>query len=122
MRFLLTEYALPHIGKRRIDAIQPVELLEFLAPLAIDKPATGTKVKARAGQVFQWAIAQGIRTDNPAARNINQGLPKAGTRTSHFKALPFGQVADALNVVRESGMARHKAGVRVSGIDCFPVK
>ena len=102
MRFLLTEYALPQIGKRRIDAIQPVELLEFLAPLAIEKPATGAKVKARIGQVFQWAIAQGLRTDNPADKNINQALPKTGTRV-HFKALPLGQVADALNVVCESG-------------------
>ena len=102
MRFLVTEYALPHIGKRRIDTIQPVELLEFLAPLAIEKPATGAKVKARIGQIFQWAIAQGLRTDNPADRNINQALPKTGTR-AHFKALPFGQVADALNAIRESG-------------------
>ena len=102
MRFLLTEYALPHIGKRRIDSIQPVELLEFLAPLAIEKPATGAKVKARIGQVFQWAIARGLRADNPADKNINQALPKTGTR-SHFKALPFGQVADALSVIRGSG-------------------
>ena len=102
MRFLLTEYALPHIGKRRIDVIQPVELLEFLAPLAIEKPATGAKVKARIGQVFQWAIAQGLRTDNPADKNINQGLPKTGTR-AHFRALLFAQVAGALNAIRASG-------------------
>ena len=102
MRFLLTEYAFPHIGKRRIDAIQPVELLEFLAPLAIEKPATGAKLKARIGQVFEWSIAQGLRSDNPADRNINSALPKAGTKT-HFKALPFGQVADALKTIRGSG-------------------
>ena len=101
MRFLLTEYALPHLGKRRIDAIQSAELLHFLAPLAIEKPATGAKVKARMNQVFQWAIAQGLRADNPADRNINQALPKPGSR-AHFKALPFGQVADALNKVRDS--------------------
>ena len=102
MRFLLTEYALPHIGKRRIDSIQPVGLLEFLAPLAIEKPSAGAKVKARMGQVFQWAVSQGFRTDNPADRNINQALPKAGTR-AHFKALPFREVGAALQTVRGSG-------------------
>ena len=102
MRFLLTEYALPHIGKRRIDTIKPVDLLAFLAPIAIGKPATGAKLKARIGQVFQWAISQGLRPDNPADKNINQALPKAGSR-AHFKALPFGQVTDAVSAVRESG-------------------
>ena len=102
MRFLLTEYALPHIGKRRIDTIKPMDLLDFLAPLAIEKPATGVKLKARLGQVFQWAIAQGLRTDNPADRNINGALPKTSTK-AHFKALPFDQVADALSKIRSSG-------------------
>ena len=102
MRFLLTEYVHPHVGKRRIDAIQPVELLEFLAPLALDKPATGAKVKARIGQVFQWSIAQGLRSDNPADKNINQALPKVSTR-SHFKALPFAEVPAAVETIRGSG-------------------
>ena len=102
MRFLLTEYALPHIGKRRIDAITPADLLGFLAPLAIEKPASGAKVKARIGQVFQWAISQGLRTDNPADRNINQALPKLSTK-EHHPALPFGHVAAAVQTVRDSG-------------------
>ena len=42
------------------------------------------------------------RTDNPADRNINQALPKAGTQ-AHFRALPFREVGAALQVVRESG-------------------
>lgn len=101
MRSQLTAYVLPHIGKRRIDSIQHADLLEFLAPLALDKPAIGTKVKARMGQVFQWAIAQGLRSDNPADKNINQALPRAGTR-DHFKALPFGEVRAAVRTIRDS--------------------
>ena len=102
MRYLLTEYALPHIGNRRIESITPAEVLEFLTPLAIDKPATGIKLKARMGQVFQWAIAQGLRADNPADRNINQALPKANIR-DHFKALPFSEVSAAVQTVQDSG-------------------
>ena len=102
MRFLLTEYVLPHVGKRPVASISPADILDFLAPLAISKPATGAKVKARMGQVFQWAISQGLRGDNPADKNINQALPKAGTR-EHHKALPFAEVAGAVQTVRESG-------------------
>ncbi len=102
MRYLLSEYVLPHIGKRPIGAITPADLLDFLAPLAIDKAATGAKVKARMGQVFQWAIAQGLRPDNPADRNINQALPKLQTK-EHHRALPFAEVAGAVNVIRDSG-------------------
>ena len=102
MRYLLTEYVLPHVGKRPIVSIAPADILDFLAPLAIEKPATGAKVKARMGQVFQWAISQGLRGDNPADKNINQALPKSGTR-EHHKALPFAEVAGAVQTVRDSG-------------------
>ena len=101
MRYLLTEYVLPHIGRRPIDSIQPADLLAFLAPLAIEKGATGSKIKSRMGQVFQWAIAQGLRADNPADKNINQALPKASTR-DHFRALPFADVGAAVRTIRES--------------------
>ena len=59
LRFLLGEYALPHIGKTPIDQITPGEVLAFLAPLALEKPATAGKLKTQLGQVFKWAIAQG---------------------------------------------------------------
>ena len=101
MRYLLGEYVLPHIGKRRIDAIQPADVLSFLAPLAIEKAATAKKVKAQIGQVFKWAIAQGLRTDNPADANINKALPKLQTK-EHHRALPFSQVPSALKTIEES--------------------
>ena len=101
MRDLLTQYALPHIGRRRIDAITPADILAFLAPLAIDKPATGARVKARMSQVFQRAIAQGLRSGNPADRNINQALPKLTTK-EHFKALPHSEVGVIIKLVRNS--------------------
>ena len=101
MRYLLTEYALPHVGNRPIESITPAEVLEFLTPLAIDKPATGIKLKARMSQVFQWAISQGLRVDNPADRNINQALPKASTR-EHHRALQFSEVSAAVQTVQNS--------------------
>ena len=101
MRYLLSEYVLPHIGKKRIDVIVPGDVLAFLAPLALDKAATAKKVRAQTGQVFKWAISQGLRTENPADANINGALPKPQTK-EHHRALPHSQVGKALQTIRES--------------------
>ena len=96
------EYVLPRIGRRPIDGITPADVLEFLAPVALEKPAIAKKTKMGLSQTFKWAIAQGLRADNPADQNISSGLPKLSTR-EHHRALPFGEVAGAVRTVRESG-------------------
>ena len=101
MRFLLTEYALPHIGKKRIDAIQSTDILGFLPALALEKPATAKKVKGQLSQIFKWGVAQGLRTGNPANGDIASALPKLTTR-DHHRALPHSHVGDALRTIRAS--------------------
>ena len=102
LRYLVGEYALPHIGEKPIDSIVPADVLAFLAPLALEKPATAGKLKTQLGQVFKWAIAQGLRTDNPADQNINAALPRLSTK-NHHKALPYAEVPGAVKIIRESG-------------------
>ena len=101
LRHTMTEYVLPHIGKRPIDAITPADVLSFLAPVAVAKPAVAKKAKMGLSQTFKWAIAQGLRSDNPADSNIAPAMPKLTTR-AHFRALPFGEVAGALQIVANS--------------------
>ena len=101
-RHLLGEYALPHIGRKPIDSIMPADVLAFLAPLAMEKPATAGKLKTQLGQIFKWGIAQGLRADNPADGNINAALPKLSTR-EHHKALPYAKVPGVVKVIQESG-------------------
>ena len=101
MRNQLEQYALPHIGPKPIDAIIPADVLMFLAPLAMAKPATAGKLKSALGQVFKWSIAQGLRGDNPADTNINAALPKLSTK-EHRKALAHKDVAQAVKIVRDS--------------------
>ena len=102
LRFLLGEYALPYIGNDPVDGITPADVLEFLVPLALEKPSTAGKLKTQLGQVFKWSIAQGYRTDNPADGNISAALPKLSTR-DHRKALPYNEVARAVRTIRQSG-------------------
>ena len=101
LRRTMSQYALPHIGKRPVDGISPAEVLSFLAPVAVAKPAVAKKVKMGLSQTFKWAIAQGLMSVNPADQNISAALPKLSTR-EHHRALPYSRVGEALRIVASS--------------------
>ena len=92
---------LSSIGRRPVDSITPAEVLAALEPLAAKKPALAKKARTMLSQTFKWAIAQGLRTDNPAGESISPALPKLSTK-EHFKALPFKEVGAAIQTVRGS--------------------
>ena len=96
-------YLPPAIAKRPVDAITPSDVLSFLAPLGLAKPAIAKKAKMGLSQTFKWAIAQGLRTDNPADSNIAAALPKLSTK-EHHRALSFSEVGGALQLVRDSNV------------------
>lgn len=100
LRYFITKHALPHIGNKPVDAVTPGDVLQFLVPLAISIPASARKTKAALHQVFQWAVAQGLRQGNPT-EGISAALPKLNAR-EHHKALPYSQVASAIKTVRET--------------------
>lgn len=102
LRAVMGEYVLPAIGRKPIDAITPSDVLGFLAPVALSKPAIAKKAKMGLSQTFKWAIAQGLREGNPADQNISAGLPKLTPR-EHHTALPFSEVGAALRTIRDSG-------------------
>ena len=52
---------------------------------------------------MRWAVAQGYREDNPAGEAIGAALPKNGVRPQHLAALPYSEVAGALEQVCGSG-------------------
>ena len=52
--------------------------------------------------VFDWAIATGWRLDNPAGKAVLKVLPGTSKLKSHHRSLPYGEVPEALRLVRES--------------------
>ena len=100
-RAVMSEHVLPVIGRKPVDGITPADVLAFLAPLALEKPAIAKKAKQGLSQTFKWAIAQGLRNDNPSDANIGAALPKLTTR-EHHRALPFAEVGAAVRTVRDS--------------------
>lgn len=49
---------------------------------------------------MKWAVAQGYRRDNPAGDAIGAALPKHGVVRKHQRALPHGEVAAAIAMIR----------------------
>ena len=88
------------IAKKRIDAISSADILSVLLPIWNSKRATGRQLKQRIGTVMKWAIAEGLRADNPAGEAIVEALPKNGKRTVHHKALPYSKVGAAVQAIR----------------------
>ena len=91
----------PTILRRRVDAVTSRQCINALTPLWNTKRETARKVKHRLSAVFKLAVAQGHREDNPVDA-VDAALPKrrgAAQRAGNHRALPHGEVADALATV-----------------------
>ena len=99
----LNAYAMPTLGRRPVDAITTAHVLAVLMPIWNEKRETARRVRQRMSAVFQWAVAAGLRSDNPAGDAIGAALPRGGNGVKHHTALPHADVGDALAKVRESG-------------------
>ena len=98
----LATYAHPVIGGKPVDGIGSADVLAVLTPIWTSKPETASRVRQRLETVFDWAIAQGWRQDNPAGKAVAKVLPRLPRVKNHHAALPYAQVPTALNRVRGS--------------------
>ena len=103
-RSSLRAYALPLLGRLLVSDVTTAHVLSVLTPIWNTKPVTARRVRQRIGAVMQWAVAKRYRADNPAGDAIGQALPRTTNGVKkHRRALPHGEVAAALERVRQSG-------------------
>ena len=102
-RATLRDYAVPKLGGRPVNRINTADVMAVLLPIWNEKRVTARRVRQRVGAVMRWAVAQGYREDNPAGEAIGAALPKNGVRPEHLPALPYTEVAEAIETVRGSG-------------------
>ena len=102
LRSVMESHVLPRIGLKQVERILPKDVLAFLSPLALETPQVAKRAKIGLSITFKWAIAQGLRTDNPADKNIADALPKLTTK-EHHRAVPFTAVKQAIATVRNTG-------------------
>ena len=85
-----------------VSDVTTADVLAILTPIWHDKPETARRVRQRIGAVMKWAVAMGYRPDNPAGDALGQVLGRQRAVVQHMRALPHGEVADALTTVRTS--------------------
>ena len=99
----LRTYVYPTLGNKAVASITAADVLSVIEPIWGTKRETARRVRQRIGQVFLYAIAAGLRPDNPAGDALGAALPANGIATKHQPALPHAEVAQALAKIRESG-------------------
>ena len=97
----LTNHAYPVIGDAPIAEITSAQVLGMLTGIWNELPETSTRVKQRAQVVFDYAIAAGLRNDNPVAA-VDRALPRRPRLKKHHTALPYGDVPAAVAAIRGS--------------------
>ena len=98
----LERHAMAHLADLPVDAIGREDILKVLSPIWAEKPETGRKVRRYLKQVFSWAQAHGHVEHNLAGEAIDGALPSMPSVKQNFRALPYQEVGEALEIIRAS--------------------
>ena len=98
----LERHAFKRLGDLPVDRIGRKEVLAVLSPIWTAKPETARRVRRHIKATLQWCMAHGHVTRNAAGEGIDGALPKMPAVKSHFRALPYREVASALERVQAS--------------------
>ena len=97
----LTLHAYPVIGDKPMADIASADVLAMLAAIWNEKPETSTRVKQRTQIVFDYAVAAGLRADNPVTA-VGKALPRRSRLKEHHKAVSYDGVPRAVVAIRQS--------------------
>lgn len=87
----LEDYAVPTLGKLRVDTIEASHIRDTLAPIWTAKPELARKVRMRIGQVLNFSHSKGWRPSEAPTKAVTLGLPKQ-PKGRNFSAMPYDQV------------------------------
>ena len=99
----LERHAFPRLGDMPVDEIGREDVLAVLTPIWTTKPEIARKLRQRMRATLRWAEAHGHVSANVAGERIDGALPTQPAMRAHFRALPYREVAAALNTVEASG-------------------
>ena len=98
----MAKRVLPVLGDTRVDAISREDVLRVLTPIWTSRPEIARKLRSRIRAVLAWAQAHGHVEHNVAGEAIDGALPAMPAVKAHFRALPYPEVAAALETVQTS--------------------
>ena len=100
-RASLERHVLPALGNAAVDTITPAHVLDVLTVIWTSTPSMAGRVRQRLAAVFDYAIAAGYRTDNPAA-HVKAALPQRARSTQYRAAIPYPEMPKYLATIRGS--------------------
>ena len=98
----MERHAFPILGDMPVDQIGREDVLRVLSPIWGRKLDIARKLRGRIRAVLAWAQAHGAVEVNVAGEAIDGALPTMPTIGDHYKALPYQEVAMALETVEAS--------------------
>jgi hypothetical protein len=85
-----------------IDTISAVDLLDAMVPVLRKLPETGSRVYQRLSTIFDAAVIDALRPDNPATPIRRELRKRAGRRErASFAAMPYRQTPDFVEKLRK---------------------
>ena len=99
----LERHAFPRLGDMPVDEIGREDVLAVLTPIWTSKPEIARKLRQRIRATLRWAEAHGHVPANVAGERIDGALPTQPAVKAHFRALPYREVAAALDTVEATG-------------------
>ena len=98
----LERHAFPVLGNMGVDRIGREDVLRVLTPIWTVKPETARKLRQRIRTTLRWAEAHGYVAYNVAGEGIDGALPAMPAVREHYRALPYREVAAALETAAAS--------------------
>ncbi len=98
----LERHAFPVLGNMGVDRIGREDVLRVLTPIWTLKPETARKLRQRIRTILRWSEAHGHVAYNVAGEGIDGALPAMPAVREHYRALPYREVAAALETAAAS--------------------
>ena len=98
----LERHAFARLGDIPVNQIGREDVLAVLTPIWTTKPETARRVRRTIKATLRWCQAHGFVEHNAAGEAIAGALPAMAAVKQHFRALPYAEVPEALQVVEGS--------------------
>ena len=98
----LERHAFKRLGDMPVDQIGREDVLAVLTPIWTTTPEAARRVRRNIKATLAWAQAHGHVEHNVAGEAIDGALPALPAVKAHFRALPYQEVTEALQVVEGS--------------------
>ena len=101
----MKKHVLPKLGGLRVDKIGREQVLQVLTPIWTQIPEVARKQRNRIRAVLSWCQAHGFIQHNVAGEMIDGALPAMPAVKAHYRALPYQEVAAALETIDASNVS-----------------